>query len=114
MLSTQSKNTRAGSIINFASLLSFLSAVLTLIAFAIDIALFVYVKHQIKKLPNVDGTGKPGPGEWAFVCSSGAAVRVEEWLFVCLFASPVGIFILWWSHLWRRQAFPSFILHSSS
>ncbi|KAL1754048.1 SUR7/PalI family-domain-containing protein [Schizophyllum commune] len=47
-----------------ASLLSFLSAVLTLIAFAIDIALFVYVKHQVKKLPNVDGTGKPGPGFW--------------------------------------------------
>ncbi|KAL1746620.1 SUR7/PalI family-domain-containing protein [Schizophyllum fasciatum] len=47
-----------------ASLLSFLSAVLTLVAFAIDIALFVYIKHQVDKLPNVDGTGKPGPGFW--------------------------------------------------
>lgn len=45
-----------------ASLLSFLAALLTLVAFAIDIALFVYVKHQADKLPSVDGSGKPGPG----------------------------------------------------
>ncbi|TRM63190.1 SUR7/PalI family-domain-containing protein [Schizophyllum amplum] len=44
-----------------ASLLSFLAALLTLVAFAIDIALFVYVKHQADKLPSVDGSGKPGP-----------------------------------------------------
>jgi len=47
-----------------ASLASFLAAVLTLIAFAIDIALFAYVKHQINKLPDVSGSTKTGPGFW--------------------------------------------------
>ena len=36
-----------------ASLTSFLAALLTLIAFAVDIALFVFVKHQMGKLDGV-------------------------------------------------------------
>jgi hypothetical protein len=47
-----------------ASLLSFLAASLTLIAFAIDIALYAYVKHQMNKLTGVGPTTKTGPGFW--------------------------------------------------
>jgi len=47
-----------------ASLLAFLAATLTLIAFAIDIALYAYVKHQMKKLPGVDDLTLTGPGFW--------------------------------------------------
>jgi hypothetical protein len=46
-----------------ASLFSFLAALLTLIAFAIDIALFALVMHEMERL----GTGvttKAGPGFW--------------------------------------------------
>jgi len=46
-----------------ASLMSFLAAILTLIAFAIDIALFVYVRHEFDKF--LDGSKtKTGPGFW--------------------------------------------------
>jgi hypothetical protein len=45
-----------------ASLLSFLAAALTLVAFAIDIALYVFVKHQVGRLPGVSGTTDTGPG----------------------------------------------------
>ena len=45
-----------------ASLLSFLAAVLTLIAFAIDIALYVYVKHQMGKLTGVIEHTSTAPG----------------------------------------------------
>jgi hypothetical protein len=48
-----------------ASLLAFLAATLTLIAFAIDIALYAYVKHQMKKLPGVDDLTLTGPGQFA-------------------------------------------------
>ncbi|RDB17497.1 hypothetical protein Hypma_000993 [Hypsizygus marmoreus] len=47
-----------------ASLTSFLAALLTLIAFAIDIALFAYLKHQVNKLPNVQAKTSPGAGFW--------------------------------------------------
>ncbi|TDL27025.1 pali-domain-containing protein [Rickenella mellea] len=46
-----------------ASLMSFLAALLTLIAFAIDIALYVYVKHQMNKLNDHIST-ITGPGFW--------------------------------------------------
>lgn len=48
-----------------ASITSFLAALLTLIAFAIDIALFVYLKHQVNKL-DVHPSTKPGPGTLAY------------------------------------------------
>lgn len=44
-----------------ASLLSFLAALLTLIAFAIDIAFFALVQHEVKEL-GIETTTKPGPG----------------------------------------------------
>jgi len=47
-----------------ASLLAFLSAALTLIAFAIDIALYAYVKHEMKKLVGVSDVTLTGPGFW--------------------------------------------------
>jgi len=47
-----------------ASLVAFLSATLTLIAFAIDIALFAYVKHEMDKLPEDQTKTRPGPGFW--------------------------------------------------
>jgi len=48
-------------VILVASLLSFLGALLTLIAFAIDIALFANVKS---KMDNVGGHTNPGPAFW--------------------------------------------------
>ncbi|KII84029.1 hypothetical protein PLICRDRAFT_46370 [Plicaturopsis crispa FD-325 SS-3] len=47
-----------------SSLTAFLAALLTLIAFAIDIALLAYTKHQFKKLNNVDENTYTGPGFW--------------------------------------------------
>jgi len=46
-----------------ASLVSFLAAVLTLIAFAIDIALYVYFKNQMGNL-GFGGQTTAGPGFW--------------------------------------------------
>jgi len=46
-----------------SSLVSFLAALLTLIAFAIDIALFVFLKHQTKKL-DVGANTNTAPGFW--------------------------------------------------
>ena len=48
-----------------ASLASFLAALLTLIAFAIDIALYAWVKHQMGKLDGVGSTTDTAPGECA-------------------------------------------------
>ena len=45
----------------FASLVSFLAAILTLIAFAIDIALFALVKHEMARFGG-GVASKPGPG----------------------------------------------------
>ncbi|KAH9856121.1 hypothetical protein C2E23DRAFT_810183 [Lenzites betulinus] len=47
-----------------ASLVSFLAALLTLIAFAIDIALYVFVKHQMGKLDGVSSNTNTAPGFW--------------------------------------------------
>lgn len=44
-----------------ASLFSFLAALLTLIAFAIDIALFAFTKHEMNKL-NIGASTITGPG----------------------------------------------------
>ncbi|KAG1717505.1 pali-domain-containing protein [Suillus occidentalis] len=46
-----------------ASLVSFLAALLTLIAFAINIALYAYVKHELGTL-NISETTITGPGFW--------------------------------------------------
>ncbi|KAK0189854.1 hypothetical protein F5146DRAFT_1139349 [Armillaria mellea] len=48
----------------FASLMSFLAAFLTLVAFACDIALLAYLKHQVNKLNDLDPSTKAGPGFW--------------------------------------------------
>jgi hypothetical protein len=47
-----------------ASLLSFFSALLTLIAFAIDIALYAYVKHEVGKLDGVNASTNTAPGKF--------------------------------------------------
>lgn len=49
----------------FASLLA---AFITLIAFAIDIALYGYVKSKMKKLSNANDNTLTGPGQSHFVC----------------------------------------------
>jgi hypothetical protein len=46
-----------------ASLLSFLAAVITLVAFAIDIALYTFLKHQVHKLAQVDSNTNTGAGQ---------------------------------------------------
>ncbi|KAF9040079.1 pali-domain-containing protein [Panaeolus papilionaceus] len=46
-----------------ASLVSFLAATLTFIAFAIDIALFALVRHEMKKL-NANANTNTAPGFW--------------------------------------------------
>lgn len=45
-----------------ASLVSFLAALLTLIAFAIDIALYVHVRREVKKLDVAGTNTNTGPG----------------------------------------------------
>ena len=45
-----------------APLTSFLAALLTLIAFAVDIAFFVFVKHQMGKLDGVAARTITAPG----------------------------------------------------
>ncbi|KAK7042161.1 hypothetical protein R3P38DRAFT_2888863 [Favolaschia claudopus] len=47
-----------------ASLTSFFAALMLLIAFAIDIALFAFVHHQIGKLDHVDGNVNAGSAFW--------------------------------------------------
>jgi hypothetical protein len=47
-----------------SSLVSFLAALLTMIAFAIDIALFVYIRHQTDKLTGTGARTNPAPGFW--------------------------------------------------
>ncbi|KAK7055095.1 hypothetical protein R3P38DRAFT_1344321 [Favolaschia claudopus] len=47
-----------------SSLVSFLAAFLTLIAFAIDIALYGFVHHEIGKLPDVDGRTRTSAAFW--------------------------------------------------
>lgn len=43
---------------------TFLAAFVTLIAFAIDIAFFVLVKHQVGKLQHSDFITRPAPAFW--------------------------------------------------
>jgi hypothetical protein len=45
-----------------ASIVSFVAALITLIAFAIDIALYAFVKHEMKKLVDVSPNTVTGPG----------------------------------------------------
>jgi hypothetical protein len=52
-----------------ASLTAFFAAVLTLIAFAIDIALFAYTRHRMNDLDTGAST-KPGPGMFLPLASS--------------------------------------------
>ncbi|KAJ7737900.1 hypothetical protein DFH07DRAFT_966311 [Mycena maculata] len=47
-----------------ASLTAFLAAALTLIAFAIDIALYAFVHHEVSKLPNVSGRTTTSAAFW--------------------------------------------------
>jgi len=47
-----------------ASLTAFLAATLMLIAFAVDIALYAFVHHELGNLPNVNEDTKTGPGFW--------------------------------------------------
>lgn len=50
------------TVILLASLASFLAALLTLIAFAIDIALYVFVKNRMAKLTGVIEHTNTAPG----------------------------------------------------
>ncbi|KAJ7635495.1 hypothetical protein DFH06DRAFT_1220723 [Mycena polygramma] len=52
-----------------ASLTSFLAATILLIAFAIDIALFAFVHHEIGKLDNVDANVNAGSAFWMTLVS---------------------------------------------
>ncbi|KAF5391954.1 hypothetical protein D9757_003233 [Collybiopsis confluens] len=47
-----------------ASILSFLAALLTLIAFAIDIALYAFLHHEVGKIPALQASTNPAPGFW--------------------------------------------------
>ncbi|KAJ6559873.1 hypothetical protein B0H19DRAFT_1145977 [Mycena capillaripes] len=52
-----------------ASLTSFFAAFMLLIAFAIDIALYAFVHHQVGKLKNVDGNVNAGSAFWMTLVS---------------------------------------------
>ncbi|KAJ7619476.1 hypothetical protein FB45DRAFT_930892 [Roridomyces roridus] len=47
-----------------ASLTSFLAAMLTLIAFAIDIALYAFVHHEVGKLPDINASTRTSAAFW--------------------------------------------------
>jgi len=47
-----------------ASLAAFLASIITLIAFAVDIALYAYVKHEMGKLHGTDITTDTAPAFW--------------------------------------------------
>lgn len=47
-----------------ASFTAFLAATLTLIAFAVDIALYAFVHHEMGNLPNISENTNTGPGFW--------------------------------------------------
>ncbi|KAF7352118.1 hypothetical protein MVEN_01174800 [Mycena venus] len=52
-----------------ASLTSFFAAFMLLIAFAIDIALYAFVHHEVGKLKNVDGNVDAGSAFWMTLVS---------------------------------------------
>lgn len=94
-----------------ASILSFLAAILTLIAFAIDIALFVRVRHEVNKLPGVRARTTPGPGFWLTLVS--LILLLLAGCTVCLgrrraraapAATPAYTSEKPWSRLFRRRA----------
>lgn len=62
-----------------ASLVSFLAALITLVAFAINIALFAYVKHELGTL-NISETTITGPG-WFFLFLSSLLVSTLRQVF---------------------------------
>ena len=80
-----------------ASLTSFLAAVLTLIAFAVDIALYAFVKHEVGKLSGVGSNTNTAPGESSLprlpfpiprrpcVCPPALALRPSVLLYVLPF-----------------------------
>jgi len=51
-----------------ASMMSFLAALLSLIAFGIDVALFVHLRSEMSKLTGIPERTVPGPGK--LLCSS--------------------------------------------
>lgn len=57
------------TLVLIASLLSFLAALLTLIAFAIDISLYVIVRDRVNNLDNVGVRSIAGPGLWMTLTS---------------------------------------------
>ncbi|KAN0140132.1 Actin cortical patch SUR7/pH-response regulator PalI [Lactarius tabidus] len=57
------------TLVLIASLLSFLAAILTLIAFAIDISLYVIVRDRVNNLDNVGVRSIAGPGLWMTLAS---------------------------------------------
>jgi len=52
------------TLVLFASLLSFIAAFLTLIAFVIDIVLYIIVHNKVHHLPDVQVHTVPAPGFW--------------------------------------------------
>ncbi|KAH9172150.1 hypothetical protein EDB89DRAFT_2220193 [Lactarius sanguifluus] len=57
------------TLVLMASLLSFLAALLTLIAFAIDLALYVIVRDRVNNLDNVSARSVAAPGFWMTLVS---------------------------------------------
>ncbi|KAI9466599.1 hypothetical protein BJY52DRAFT_1233042 [Lactarius psammicola] len=57
------------TLVLMASLLSFLAAFLTLVAFAIDIALYVIVRDRVNNLDNVGVRSVAAPGFWMTLAS---------------------------------------------
>jgi hypothetical protein len=49
-----------------ASIFSLVAALIVLIAFAVDIALFAFLKHQMGKLEGIPSNTMPGPGGHCF------------------------------------------------
>ncbi|KAI9448440.1 hypothetical protein H4582DRAFT_1802503 [Lactarius indigo] len=57
------------TLVLIASLLSFLAALLTLIAFAIDLALYVIVRDRVNNLDNISARSVAAPGFWMTLVS---------------------------------------------
>lgn len=57
------------TLVLIASLLSFLAALLTLIAFAIDLSLYVIVRDRVNNLDNVSARSVAAPGLWMTLVS---------------------------------------------
>ncbi|KAH9065095.1 hypothetical protein EDB83DRAFT_2599515 [Lactarius deliciosus] len=57
------------TLVLIASLLSFLAALLTLIAFAIDLSLYVIVRDRVNNLDNVSARSVAAPGFWMTLVS---------------------------------------------